>query len=206
MHLLGEVEVVFGFWAFVLLAFIFFNSGPGSATHYLEGLNFTEPAFVFVIMVVAASRPILELLQDRRARRCTLHAGEGRNCVLFRLSFDHSAPGFFHHRACGHDAGCNHVARQFLYAGDLRRLKYATLGVLFVNVSIGGTLTPFAAPPVLMVAGKWNWDIWFMLANFGWKAAVAVTVNAMIVTFMFKSELNGFEKLGGAMSGPCPTR
>ena len=26
------------------------------------------------------------------------------------------------------------------------RLKYATLGVLFVNVSIGGTLTSFAAP------------------------------------------------------------
>ena len=34
------------------------------------------------------------------------------------------------------------------------KLKYATLGVLFVNVSIGGTLTPFAAPPVLMVTSK----------------------------------------------------
>jgi hypothetical protein len=61
-----------------------------------------------------------------------------------------------------------------------RRLKYATLGVLFVNISIGGTLTPFAAPPVLMVAAKWNWDIWFMLANFGWKAAIAVVVNAAV--------------------------
>jgi hypothetical protein len=61
-----------------------------------------------------------------------------------------------------------------------RRLKYATVGVLFVNISIGGTLTPFAAPPVLMVAAKWNWDIWFMLANFGWKAAIAVVVNAAV--------------------------
>lgn len=34
---------------------------------------------------------------------------------------------------------------------------YATLGLLFVNISIGGTLTHFAAPPVVMVAEKWDW-------------------------------------------------
>ena len=45
-------------------------------------------------------------------------------------------------------------------------LKYATLGLLFVNVSIGGTLTPFAAPPVLMVARPWEWDLPFMLDAF----------------------------------------
>ena len=43
----------------------------------------------------------------------------------------------------------------------------ATLGVLFVNISIGGTLTPVAAPPVLMVADIWNWDLRPMLLNFG---------------------------------------
>ena len=31
-------------------------------------------------------------------------------------------------------------------------VKYFALGVLFVNVSIGGTLTSYAAPPVLMNA------------------------------------------------------
>jgi Na+/H+ antiporter NhaD/arsenite permease-like protein len=73
--------------------------------------------------------------------------------------------------------------------GVSSRLKYATIGTLFVNVSIGGTLTPFAAPPVLMVATTWNWDIWFMIANFGWKAAVAVIVNAGLVTLLFRHEL-----------------
>ena len=62
------------------------------------------------------------------------------------------------------------------------RLKYLALGVLFVNVSIGGTLTSFAAPPVLMVAAAWNWDSAFMAANFGWKAALAVIVNASAAT------------------------
>jgi Na+/H+ antiporter NhaD/arsenite permease-like protein len=69
------------------------------------------------------------------------------------------------------------------------RLRYATLGVLFVNVSIGGTLTPYAAPPVLMVAGQWGWDVWYMLSTFGWKSAIAVFVNAFLVTLLFQAEL-----------------
>lgn len=71
------------------------------------------------------------------------------------------------------------------------RLKYATLGVLFVNISIGGTLTPFAAPPVLMVAATWQWDLNFMLVNFGWKAAIAVLVNSVLVTLFMRRELLG---------------
>ena len=50
------------------------------------------------------------------------------------------------------------LARQFYDLQPSARLKYATLGLLFVNVSIGGTLTHFAAPPVLMVARPWDWD------------------------------------------------
>ena len=125
-------EVVFGFWAFVLLAFIFFNSGPGSATHYLEGLNFTEPAFVFVIMVVAASRPILELCKI--GARGVARFMPVKDAIAFFISsvFDHSAPGFFSSPSAARDAGCNHVARQFLYArGIPSPQKHATLGSAF---------------------------------------------------------------------------
>lgn len=58
-----------------------------------------------------------------------------------------------------------------------------------MNVSIGGTLTPFAAPPVLMVAGTWHWDFPFMMGNFGWKAAVVVVVNALAAALLFRREL-----------------
>jgi hypothetical protein len=80
-------------------------------------------------------------------------------------------------------------------------VKYATLGVLFVNVSIGGTLTSFAAPPVLMVAAKWSWDTAFMMSAFGWKAALAVSLNALAATLIARRELSG---LGDA--GPAPRR
>jgi hypothetical protein len=59
-HLLAEVEVVFGFWAMVLMLFMFGISGTQEATAYLESRNFTEPMFVFAIMVIAATRPVLQ--------------------------------------------------------------------------------------------------------------------------------------------------
>jgi Na+/H+ antiporter NhaD/arsenite permease-like protein len=78
---------------------------------------------------------------------------------------------------------------EFFRHGLSGHLRYTTLGVLLVNISIGGTLTPFAAPPVLMVAGTWNWDIGFMMGMFGWKAALAVTINALAATIIFRREL-----------------
>ena len=62
-HLMAEVEVVFGFWAFVLIGALAVLMGTSPAVEYLESRNYTEPLFVFVIMVVAASRPILVTVQ-----------------------------------------------------------------------------------------------------------------------------------------------
>ncbi|MEO7253781.1 MAG: putative Na+/H+ antiporter, partial [Casimicrobium sp.] len=82
------------------------------------------------------------------------------------------------------------LLREYFFSKKIStRLKYATLGVLFVNISIGGTLTAYAAPPVLMVAKTWNWNTAFMIENFGWRAALAVCVNALAITLIFAKEL-----------------
>jgi predicted cation transporter len=79
---------------------------------------------------------------------------------------------------------------EWLFSGAASsELKYATLGLLFVNVSIGGTLTPYAAPPILMIAPGWNWDVAFMFTHFGWKAILAVLVSTLLVTYRFRREL-----------------
>ncbi|MBF6907459.1 hypothetical protein HN295_20045, partial [Acinetobacter baumannii] len=59
-HLLGEVETVFGFWAFILIVAMALLEGGGRAMDYAESRQFTEPLFVFTVMVIAASRPILD--------------------------------------------------------------------------------------------------------------------------------------------------
>lgn len=96
------------------------------------------------------------------------------------------------------------MLRDRYFGGGLStRFKYATLGVLFVNVSIGGTLTSFGAPPVLMVAATWQWDTAFMFASFGWKAMLAVAVNAAACTALFRKELTS-RPVGGEANAAAP--
>ena len=188
-HLLGEVEVVFGFWAMVLILFMFVINGKDDATHYIDNRNFTEPLFVFAIMVIAGTRPILQCAARAvgfLARRLPL----APNIALFLvvLTVVPILGSFITEPAAMTLAAL--MLRENLYRHQLSsRLKYATLGTLFVNVSIGGTLTTFAAPPVLMVAGVWNWNVPFMLTTFGWKAAVAIVINAALVAVWFRKEL-----------------
>ena len=82
------------------------------------------------------------------------------------------------------------LARQFYDLKPSRMLKYGTLGLLFVNVSIGGTLTHFAAPPILMVARPWGWDMAFVLGHFGWRAALAITISTLGYYLVFRREFN----------------
>ena len=90
------------------------------------------------------------------------------------------------------------LMKDTVFAKASRRLQYAALGVLFVNISIGGTLTPFAAPPVLMVSGVWGWDFDFMLNTFGWKAALAVLVNATICAVVLRPHVIPAAEQAGA--------
>jgi hypothetical protein len=188
-HLLGEIEIVFGFWAMVLMVFMFTISGPEPATTYLDTRNFTEPMFVFAIMVIAASRPILEFAGSAVrfiVRYLPLPSSMALYFVV--LAFVPLLGSFITEPAAMTLAAL--MIRETLFSHAVsNRFKYVTLGVLFVNISIGGTLTPFAAPPVLMVAAKWNWDIWYMLSNFGWKAAIAVIINAAGAMLLFRNEL-----------------
>ena len=189
-HLLGEVEAVFGFWAIVLVLFIAVAYGWGASSSYLEDLQFTEPMFVFVIMVIAASRPVMQLAADAvRIAARALPAAPGTAGYFLSLSLVPLLGSLVTEPAAMTLAAL--MLRERIFAANVsNRLKYATLGVLFVNVSVGGTLTHFAAPPVLMVAAKWGWTTSYMLSVFGAKAALAVLINALVVTFLFRRELS----------------
>jgi Putative Na+/H+ antiporter len=188
-HLLAEVEVVFGFWAMILIIGMALVEGEEAATRYLDTRNFTEPMFVFVIMVIAASRPVLRFASYSVRRLASSVPVARMPATYFTALAVVPLLGSFITEPAAMTLGALILRDQFYSKGLSTKLKYATLGALFVNVSIGGTLTPFAAPPVLMVAGKWGWDVPFMLGTFGWRAALAVAVNALAVTVRFRREL-----------------
>ena len=189
-HLLGEVEVVFGFWAMVLMLSMLATAGQEAALHYLESRNFTEPMFVFAIMVVAGTRPVLQLARnvvEGLAGLMPLNRGMATYLLILGVV---PLLGSFITEPAAMTVGAL-MLRDVVFARNTSNLlKYGTLGVLFVNVSIGGVLTAYAAPPVLMAAAKWNFDTMFMLTTFGWKAALAVFVNAAGAMLLFRDQLS----------------
>lgn len=189
-HLLGEVEVVFGLWACLLMAAFFACFGQAKTLDYLESRNFTEPLFVFAVMVVAGTRPILHLARSM-ILKITQAWPQQPMLALYAVVLS-LVPllGSLITEPAAMTLGAMLLRDALFSRAVSERLKYITLGVLFVNVSIGGTLTPFAAPPVLMVATVWQWDFSFMLMTFGWKAATAVFINATVAMLILRRELS----------------
>lgn len=193
LHFLGEVEVVFGLWSLPLLAGIVAMYGWATAVHYVnDSVDYTEPMFVVVIMALCGSRPIVMLAESVLRQVARL----GRSTpAAWWLSILVLGPllGSVITEPAAMTISALLLARQFFDLRPSIALSYATLGLLFVNVSIGGTLTPFAAPPVLMVARPWGWETGFMLEHFGGRAAMAIVVSSAVYYTIFRSE---FRALG----------
>jgi MFS family permease len=185
LHFFGEVEAIFGIWVLPLLLAITLTHGWHDATAYIDTRNFTEPLFVVVIMAIAASRPVVVFAEG--ALRSVASLGK-QSPAAWWLSILIIAPllGSFITEPAAMTIAAMLLGQQFYRYDPTPTFKYATLGLLFVNISVGGTLTHFAAPPVLMVAGKWDWNMPFMFTHFGWRAILGILVVTTIYFLVFR--------------------
>lgn len=193
-HLLSEVEVVFGFWAFLFLTVWTLIAGPGEVIQYQQGLNLTEPLFIFCIMIMASTRPVITA-----ARKFILLISDKLSLVL---RFKKIQLQFLTLMILGPLLGSlitepaaititalllyRMINKEKISSGFL----YSIIGLLFVNVSIGGALTNFAAPPILVVARQWNWGLWDVFSHLGEAAIVAVIINACLIAYLNRHEMN----------------
>jgi hypothetical protein len=192
-HFMGEVEAVFGIWLVPLFLVIVLMKGWPTLVAYITSLNPAEPVFVVVIMAIASSRPILRLTENWLAKLAALGGSTPAAWWLSILTLGPLLGSFITEPAAM--TICALLLRQKFYAlKPGKTLSYATLGLLFVNISVGGTLTHFAAPPVVMVATKWSWDLQYMLANYGWKAALGIVVANVVYYLRFRSELSQLKR------------
>lgn len=189
-HMLSEVEAVFGVWAFVLIVFISVFVGLDQAIEYMDTRNFTEPAFVFAIMVVAASRPILEMVTILVKVIARILPLRNDYAMFFVTMSVVPLFGSLITEPAAMTLAALLLRDQYFKRSGRAGFKYLTIGVLFVNISIGGVLTSYAAPPVLMVAQTFNWDTAYMATHFGWRAAVAVFINAALLTIVCRAALS----------------
>lgn len=186
-HFLGEVEAVFGLWLIPLIICITIKKDWHTAEVYVNSRNFTEAMVVVVLMAIAGSKPIIQSAE----RGISMFASIGKKSPgAYWFSVLTVAPllGSFITEPAAMTIAAILLGQQFYKYSPSNNLKYATIGILFVNVSVGGTLTHFAAPPVLMVASTWGWDMPFMFEHYGWKAIVGILIANTVYFTLFKKE------------------
>jgi hypothetical protein len=197
LHFFGEVEVVFGLWCVPLAVAMVIAKGENVARVYFDqDVSYIEPLFVVVIMAIAASRPIVQaatrmlgLVADKSPARWWL--------VLLTIG---PLLGSFITEPAAMTICALLLGREFFRRGPSATFMYATLGLLFVNVSVGGVLTSFAAPPVLIVAAKWNWTTLYMLQHFGLRALGGILVANGVYFLVFRKEFKRMGEDWGAIS------
>jgi hypothetical protein len=192
-HFLGEVEAVFGIWAIALAGAIFsFYDWKTLVSYISHRVNFTEPLFVVVIMTLASTRPILKLSETIMWKIANLLGGS-LTAWWFTILTLGPMLGSLITEPAAMTISALLLGHKLYDLEPGEKFKYATIGLLFVNISVGGTLSHFAAPPVLMVAGPWNWGMGHMIANFGWKAELGILLSNGIYFLIFRKELARLE-------------
>ena len=194
LHFLGEVEAVFGLWAVVLLLVGAGCKGWHEMVDYMgHGVDYTEPIFVTIIMALASTRPVTRLA-ERVIHLLAALGGETVAASWLAILIFGPLLGSLITEPGAMTISAILLARQFYHFEPSLRLKYATIGLLFVNVSVGGTLTHFAAPPMIMVTGQWHWDTAFVFLHFGWRAMIGITTATLLYFVYFRAEFAELEK------------
>ncbi len=190
LHLFGEIEAVFAIWASLFMVVYIALEGWTPAITYQNSLDFTEPFFIFAIMVICSTRPILTVARQGILSLSSMIQKIFKTPAISTdlavvMVIGPLAGSFITEPAA---MTVTAFMLNAMLQKESNKLIYALIAVLFVNVSIGGALTPFAAPPILMVASKWGWDFSFVATHLGWKSAVAVVVNAVGLVLLFRNE------------------
>lgn len=197
--LLGEVEIVFALWLIPLFVVFYWEYGWKGLANYIDNLayeqdKYSEPVFVMVVMCIAATRPIVIVA----SKFISLFAKLGQGSIRawwFSIICVGSLLGSLITEPAAIAICATLLSEKFFAHKPSIKFKSATLALLFVSISVGGALTQFAAPPIVMVARSWDWDTYYMFTHFGWKSALSIVFSALFLGYLFRSEFAYMETI-----------
>src|SRR6202048_1780865 len=186
-YFMGEVEAVFGVWLIPLFVAIIAFHGWSTMVDYVGNVNVADAIFVVVIMAMSSSLPIIRFTESVIAKVSAVGKGTPASWWLAILTMGPLLGSFITGPAAM--TICALLLRHRFYSlKPSESLRYATLGLLFVNISVGGVLTQFASPSGVIVSRVWNWNLVYMLTHFGWKAVIGIILSNLLYLAVFGKE------------------
>ncbi len=187
LYFLSEVEIIFALWVIPLFFAMASCCGFYTALNYINTRDFTEPLFVVIILSLSMSRPIVDCAENVIG---FLAKGLGGTLSAWWFTLITIGPilGSFITEAGAMAITAVLLSRKFYEHNPSRKLAYVTIALLFVNISVGGVLTNFASPAVLILSHSWGWSNHYVFATFGWKAVLGILVTNTLYWFLFRKE------------------
>ncbi len=199
LYFLSEVEIIFALWAIPLFILLGSFYGFRIALEYVNTRDYTESLFVVVILAMASTKPIV-LTAEKLIHWIAKGFGGSLHTWWLVLLTVGPLLGSLITEAAAMALCALLLSRKFYEFHPSPKLAYATLGLLFVNISVGGVLTDFASPAVLVLAHCWKWSLTDMFMAFGWKAILGIVLSNLIYWTYFKKELKGMDVRQRAVS------
>ena len=189
LHFFGEVEAVFGIWGAVLLGTIDLWFDWQHVTRYISTINFAEPVFVVVVMCIAATRPVVRAAERGASLASRLGGGTPGAWWLAILCLLPPVGSFITEPAAMTIAAML-LSEKIFVTRALTPLQIRNARASLCRHLSGGTLTHFAAPPVLMVASAWKFDASTMFLRVGWKALVGIAICNSLFFLLLRREFS----------------
>lgn len=193
-RLLSSVDVIFIFWSVPLFLWFLYSEGYAEAIDYFNHRNYLFALFIMIMLILLESRPIVYLSEcifltiakiGKQSPKCwwwTLMLGAPFSAILLK------------------ETGAMIIAatllvRYFYKFAPSLRFSYATMGLLFSNISVGGLITDISSRALLLVSPALKGEQEFVIRHFSWKAVIAIFLSTTTYYLMFRKEFDHFPKV-----------
>lgn len=193
IHFFGEIEIIFGIWTIPVLIAISSLYSWQVAIDYLNSRNYSEALAVVVIIVLTSSYPILVLVK-KIFNKIASFGNDTPQIWWFSLLTIGPILGSLITEAGAMIITGTLLSEKIYHYKISEKFKYATIALLFTNISLGGIITTFSSPPALLASQAWEWDTAFMFFKFGWKSILTILISNLVYYLHFHDELKKIEE------------
>lgn len=193
-RLLGKVEIVFILWAVPLFLLFLCTEGYKMTISYFNSRNYIFSLFIIIMLILLESRPIV-YLSERIFSSIAKIGKQSPRCWWWTLMIATPLSSVLLKETGAMIIATALLARNFYKFSPSTRFAYATMGLLFSNISLGGLTTGLSSRALFIILPSVKWGNGFILKYFCWKAIIAMLVSTTVYYLIFRKEFARFPKL-----------
>lgn len=184
-YFLSEVELVFGFWIVPLIVGLLFTSEIDQTILYLRTRDYTYAIYMTVVVVFASTRPVVIFAEKVLEYISRLGGNNAKSWWWTILTVGPILDIILKEPGAMTISSILLAKTCFPFIKDTK-FRYATLALLFINISLCGLLAPYTSRSLFLVATQENWNTGYTIVRFGWKAIMILLINNSLYYYFFK--------------------